>query len=42
MDRGAVSEATGLPIRRMSELWLQSMLAVREQLPTDYIKEPMG
>lgn len=42
MDRGAVSEATGLPIRRMSELWLQSMLAVREQLPTGYIKEPMG
>lgn len=41
MDREAVAEATGLTIPRISELWLRSMLAVREQLPRDFFKEPM-
>ena len=39
MDRQAVSEVTGLTTRRISELWLKSMLALREQLPRDFFKE---
>ena len=39
MDRQDVSEATGLSLQQIGELWIRSMLALREQLPREFFKE---
>ncbi|HEY4684346.1 MAG TPA: hypothetical protein VIH17_13990 [Candidatus Acidoferrales bacterium] len=39
MDAASVAIATGLPCEQLRELWLRSLLAVRELLPKDFFKE---
>ncbi len=39
MGRQEVSDATGLSLQQTSELWVRSMLALREQLPREFFKE---
>lgn len=41
MDRQDVSEATGLSLQLIGELWIRSMLTLRERLPREFFKEQM-
>ncbi len=39
LDAAAVAVVTRLPSEQVRQLWIQSMLAVRELLPRDFFKE---